>query len=80
MNKNYVLAVSLLFLMSCGNRRPGMSKEEAATELKKQAAQEEAVRKERAASIDTFAADYRPPAGIKYQVSGEDSDRRGKDH
>lgn len=68
MNKNYVLAVSLLLLMSCGNRRPGMSKEEAAAELKKQAAQEEAVRKERAASIDTFAADYRPPAGIKYQA------------
>ena len=61
MNKNYVLAISLLLLVSCGNRRPGMSKEEAAAELKKQAAQEEAVRKERAASIDTFAADYRPP-------------------
>ena len=68
MNKNYVLAMSLLLLMSCGNRRPGMSKEEAAAELKEQAAQEEAVRKERAASIDTFAADYRPPAGIKYQA------------
>ena len=69
MNKNnYVLAMSLLLLVSCGNRRPGMSKEEAAAELKEQAAQEEAVRKERAASVDTFAADYRPPAGIKHQA------------
>ena len=68
MNRIYLLAMSLLLLMSCGNRRPGMSREDAAAELKEQAAQEEAVRKERAASIDTFAADYRPPVGIKYQA------------
>lgn len=67
MNRNCILALSLLLLVSCGNRRPGMSREEAAAELKEQAAQAEAVRRERAASVDTFAADYRPPAGIKYQ-------------
>lgn len=68
MNKIYLLAMSLLLLVSCGNRRPGMSREDAAAELKEQAAQEEAQRQERAARVDTFAADYRPPAGIKYQA------------
>ena len=66
-NRYCILALSLLLLVSCGNRRPGMSREEAAAELKEQAAQDEAVRRECAASVDTFAADYRPPAGIKYQ-------------
>lgn len=68
MNKNSILALSLLLLMSCGNRRPGMSREEAAAELKEQAIQKEAVRRERTANVDTFAADYRPPAGIKYRA------------
>lgn len=70
MNKLFlhVLAFSLLVVQaSCGQRRPGMSREEAATELEAQAAEQEALRQQAAASLDTFATDYRPPAGIKYQ-------------
>lgn len=64
----YVLAFSLLVVQaSCGQRRPGMSREEAAAELEAQAAKQEALRQQAAASLDTFATDYRPPAGIKYQ-------------
>ena len=44
-----------------------MSREEAAAELEAQAAEQEALRQQAAASLDTFATDYRPPAGIKYQ-------------
>lgn len=63
----YVLAFSLLVVQaSCGQRRPGMSREEAAAELEAQAAKQEALRQQAAASLDTFATDYRPPAGIKY--------------
>ena len=44
-----------------------MSREEAVTELETQAAEQEARRQQAAATLDTFTADYRPPAGIKYQ-------------
>lgn len=65
------LPLLTLFLLtvgaSCRQRRPGMSREEAAAELLAQAAEQEARRQQAAATLDTFAADYRPPAGIKYQ-------------
>ena len=44
-----------------------MSREEAVAELETQAAEQEARRQQAAATLDTFTADYRPPAGIKYQ-------------
>ena len=44
-----------------------MSREEAVTELETQAAEQEPRRQQAAVTLDTFAADYRPPAGIKYQ-------------
>lgn len=44
-----------------------MSREEAVAELETQAAEQEARRQQAAATLDTFAADYCPPAGIKYQ-------------
>ena len=65
------LPLLTLFLLtvgaSCRQRRPGMSREEAAAELLAQAAEQGARRQQAAATLDTFAADYRPPAGIKYQ-------------
>lgn len=65
------LPLLTLFLLtvgaSCRQRRPGMSREEAAAELLAQAAEQEARRQQAAATLDTFAADYRPPAGIKHQ-------------
>lgn len=65
------LPLLTLFLLtvgaSCQQRRPGMSREEAAAELLAQAAEQEARRQQAAATLDTFAADYRPPAGIKHQ-------------
>ena len=69
MNKLFLTFIMflLLFLASCRQRRPGMSREEAAAELLAQAAEQEARRQQAAATLDTFAADYRPPAGIKYQ-------------
>lgn len=67
------LPLLTLFLLtvgaSCRQRRPGMSREEAAAELLAQAAEQGARRQQAAATLDTFAADYRPPAGIKYQPS-----------
>ena len=44
-----------------------MSREEAAAELEAQAAEQAARRQQAAATLDTFAADYRPPAGVKYR-------------
>ncbi len=44
-----------------------MSREEAVAELETQAAEQETRRQQAAVTLDTFAADYRPPAGIKYQ-------------
>ena len=44
-----------------------MSREEAVAELETQAAEQEARRQQAAATLDTFAADYRPPAGVKYR-------------
>ena len=70
MNRLSLLLLALLLLAigtSCRQRRPGMSREEAVTELETQAAEQEARRQQVAATLDTFAADYRPPAGIKYQ-------------
>ena len=69
MNKLFLTFIMflLLFLASCRQRRPGMSREEAAAELLAQAAEQGARRQQAAATLDTFAADYRPPAGIKYQ-------------
>lgn len=71
MNKLFLTFIMflLLFLASCRQRRPGMSREEAAAELLAQAAEQGARRQQAAATLDTFAADYRPPAGIKYQPS-----------
>ncbi len=56
MNRICIIALSLLLLASCGNRRPGTNQDETAAKPERQGA-----------SVDTFAADYRPPAGIKYQ-------------
>ena len=69
MNKLFLTFIMflLLFLASCRQRRPGMSREEAAAELLAQAAEQGARRQQAAATLDTFAADYRPPAGIKHQ-------------
>lgn len=69
MNKLFLTFIMflLLFLASCRQRRPGMSREEAAAELLAQAAEQGAHRQQAAATLDTFAADYRPPAGIKHQ-------------
>lgn len=69
MNKLFLTFIIflLLFLASCRQRRPGMSREEAAAELLAQAAEQEARCQQAAATLDTFAADYRPPAGIKHQ-------------
>lgn len=67
------LSLPLLVLLllaigtSCKQRRLGMSREEAAAELLAQATEQEARRQQAAVALDTFAADYRPPAGIKYQ-------------
>ena len=44
-----------------------MSREEAVAELETQAAEQETRRQQAAVTLDTFAADYCPPAGIKYQ-------------
>lgn len=65
------LSLPLLVLLllatgtSCRQRRPGMSREEAAAELEMQAARTDSLKRQLAGK-DTFAADYRPPAGIKY--------------
>ena len=69
MNKLFLTFIMflLLFLASCRQRRPGMSREEAAAELLAQAAEQGARRQQAAATLDTFAADYHPPAGIKHQ-------------
>ena len=66
MNRFSLLLLVLLLLAigtSCKQRRPGMSREE----LETQAAEQETRRQQAAVTLDTFAADYRPPAGIKYQ-------------
>ncbi len=44
-----------------------MSREEAVAELETQAAEQETRRQQAAVTLNTFAADYCPPAGIKYQ-------------
>ena len=70
MNRFSLLLLVLLLLaigISCGQHRPGMSREEAVAELETQAAEQEARRQQAAVTLDTFAADYRPPAGIKYR-------------
>ena len=70
MNRLSLPLVALLLLaigISCRQRRPGMSREEAVAELETQAAEQETRRQQAAATLDTFAADYCPPAGIKYQ-------------
>lgn len=69
MNKLFLTFIMflLLFLASCRQPRPGMSREEAAAELLAQATEQAARRQQAAATLDTFAADYRPPAGIKYR-------------
>lgn len=70
MNRLSLLLLTLFLLIvgtSCRQRRPGMSREEAAAELEAQAAEQAARRQQAAATLDTFAADYRPTAGIKYR-------------
>lgn len=70
MNRLSLLLLTLFLLtvgISCRQRRPGMSREEATAELEAQAAEQAARRQQAAATLDTFAADYRPTAGIKYQ-------------
>lgn len=54
-------------MVSCRQNRPGMSREEAVVELEAQAAGQAALRRQAMTTVDTFAADYRPPAGIRYQ-------------
>ena len=51
-----MLTMFLFLLVSCGNRNAGKEQRETTASLEKQGA-----------SVETFAADYRPPAGIKYQ-------------
>lgn len=70
MNRLSLPLLVLLLLaigISCRQRCPGMSREEAAAELEAQAAEQAARRQQAAATLDTFAADYRPPAGVKYR-------------
>lgn len=72
MNKLVLLLTALSLTAvaaSCGQRRPGMSREEAVAELEAKAIGQEAMRQRAAASLDTFAADYRPPAGIKHRAT-----------
>lgn len=56
MNRICMLTMFLFLLVSCGNRNAGKEQRETTASLEKQGA-----------SVETFAADYRPPAGIKYQ-------------
>ena len=51
-----MMTLFLLLLVSCGNRRTGMEQRGSAAGPERHGTR-----------VDTFAADYRPPAGIKYQ-------------
>lgn len=56
-----------LVLESCGQRRPGMSREEAVAELEKPVSAKETCPRPVSSVLDTFATDYCPPAGIRHQ-------------
>lgn len=61
----YLLMIGIC--TACGSKSPGMSKEEAAKELSEQTEHQDAEPQTTAAAVGTFADDYTPPAGIKYQ-------------
>lgn len=61
----YLLMIGIC--TACGSKSPGMSKEEAAKELSEQTEHQEADPPTISTAVSTFADDYTPPAGIKYQ-------------
>lgn len=57
----------ICFCTACGSKNPGMSKEEAAKELSEQTTERDAALNVASAAVGSFADDYTPPPGIKYQ-------------
>lgn len=57
----------ICFCTACGSKTPGISKEEAAKELSELTTEQDAAPNVASAVVGSFADDYTPPPGIKYQ-------------
>lgn len=65
--KATILLFVLVAAVSCGQRRPGISRKEAVRELLSLQAARDSITRKASAGLDTFAKDYVPQAGVKYE-------------